>query len=121
MSDDFYASMYGAAPKAAAEPTPKVVAPVAPKPAYQRLSGLKLTNSHMHEIEVDGRPATIPSAAYVKLLEDQIKELRNLMRVQTDALRKATSQANRLQSEMVRLRSQFDTLDDRYVKVSRGR
>lgn len=123
MSDDFYASMYGGAnrPKPA-NPVPVApVAPAAPKPAYQRLSGLKLTNSHMHEIEIDGRPATIPSAAYTKLLEDQIKEMRGLIRTQSENLRRATNNLNRMQNEIARLRNEIDSLDDRYIRVSRGR
>lgn len=120
MSDDFYASMYGASPKKP-NPTEVPAKPVAPKPAYQRLSGLKLTNSHMHEIEIDGRPATIPSAAYIKLLEDQIKEFRVAIRLQSESQRKAMNQINRLQNELVKIRAQLDTMDQRFVRIPRGR
>lgn len=73
-------NMYRRLPKESSNNIPtNPTTPEAPKvipPANKRLSGLKLTNSHMHEVEIDGRTVTIPSAAYVKLLEDQIKDFR---------------------------------------------
>lgn len=106
MSDDFYANMYGGQrPKPA---TPAAVAPETPKappPAYQRLSGLKLTNGHMHEVEINGRYVTIPSAAYIKLLEDQIKDFRNTVRQQGEDLRRATRAINSLNVELEKLKT----------------
>lgn len=108
MSDNFYSSMYGAK-----KPEPKVSTQVAPTPvkpipaAGQRLSGLKLTNSHMHEVEINGRYVTIPSAAYVKLLEDQIKEFRSLVRQQGEDLKRAIRAVNNLNREMDRLKTQM--------------
>lgn len=107
MSDDnFYSSMYGGSgrqEKPAASPV-KPDAPKAPPPAYQRLSGLKLTNGHMHEVEINGRAVTIPSAAYIKLLEDQIRDFRVQVRQQGEDLRRAIRAINKMNSEMEKLK-----------------
>lgn len=105
MSDDFYASMYGAPKKAPAEPTTKPEAPKIPPPAYQRLSGLKLSGQHMHEVEINGRYVTIPSAAYIKLLEDQIRDFRKTVTQQTTDLQRAVRAINKLNLEVDKLKT----------------
>lgn len=107
MSDDFYGSMYGAK-----KPDPQMPLPAQPEkpkiaaPAYNRLRGLKLTNSHMHEIDLGGPyPVTIPSAAYVKLLEDQIKDFRNAVRQQGDDLRRALKVVQNLSREIDKIKT----------------
>jgi len=104
MSDDFYSSMYGPRKAAPAQPVAKPEAPKVIPPAHQRLSGLKLTNGHMHEVEINGRYVTIPSAAYIKLLEDQIKEFRTLTRQQGEDLRRATRSIQRAHVEIEKLK-----------------
>lgn len=105
MSDDFYSSMYGAQKKPAAETPVKPEAPKIPPPAYQRLSGLKLSGQHMHEVEINGRYVTIPSAAYIKLLEDQIKDFRRTVAQQGEDLRRAVRAINKMNLEMEKLKT----------------
>lgn len=105
MSDDFYSSMYGAQKKPAAEVPAKPEAPKIPPPAHQRLSGLKLSGQHMHEVEINGRYVTIPSAAYIKLLEDQIKDFRSTVRQQGEDLRRAIRAINKMNLEMDKLKT----------------
>ena len=109
MSNDFYGSMYGArkpeVPSTQAAPI-QPEKPKLPAPAYNRLRGLKLTNSHMHEVDLGGPfPVTIPSAAYVKLLEDQIKDFRNVVRQQGDDLRRTNKVVQNLAREIERLKA----------------
>ncbi len=109
MSDDFYSSMYGSAGRQQKpQDKPAAATPVVPKPippAHQRLSGLKLTGSHMHEVEINGRVVTIPSAAYIKLLEDQIKDFRRTVTQQGDDLRRAIRAINKMNTEMEKLKT----------------
>lgn len=110
MSDNFYSSMYGAKKPAAqpqAQPVNVPEVPKEPPKAYQRLSGLKLTNSHMHEVEINGRYVTIPSAAYIKLLEDQIKEFRELVKQQSGDLRRTNRSVQYLSREIEKLKTQM--------------
>lgn len=106
--DNFYANMYGGTgtPKAPETPTPAAPVAQAPKipPAHQRLSGLKITSSHMFEVEIGGKTVTIPSAAYIKLLEDQIKEFRQASRQQSNQITRLTNTVNKLSSELERVR-----------------
>lgn len=109
MSDNFYPSMYGAngkkpEKKEPPKPVPTNPAPVTP-PAHQRLSGLKITNSHMFEVEINGRNVTIPSVAYVKLLEDQVKEFRNLVREQQNKVTRLTNAVQRLSNEIDKIKN----------------
>jgi hypothetical protein len=97
---DFYSNMYG-------KPILKKESSNQPKPAapsYQRLAGLKLTGSHMHEVEINGKIVTIPSAAYVKFLEDQIKDFRQVVRNQGEELKRATRSVNTLLKEVERIK-----------------
>lgn len=50
------------------------------KLASRVLGGMKAQNSHTKTIEVDGQIVNLPKAEYVKLLEDQIKDMRNKVR-----------------------------------------
>lgn len=106
---DFYPSMYGnngKKPEKKVEPTPVPTnpTPVTP-PAHQRLSGLKITSSHMFEVDINGRSVTIPSVAYVKLLEDQVKEFRNLIREQQSKVSRLTNVVQRLSNEIDKLKT----------------
>jgi hypothetical protein len=107
MSDDFYSSMYG--PRAAAPKGPVQAGPKPIPPAHRRLSGLKLTGSHMHEIDLpNGTVGTIPSAAYVKLLEDQIKSFRQMVQMQADDIRRTNRNVTALQRELAKVRLELD-------------
>lgn len=97
---NFYSKMYGNKTDKNVEPKKEEIKPISslPAPASKRLRGLKLTNSHMHEIDLNGETVTIPSAAYVKLLEDQIKDVRNnnkSLAHEVDLLRKKINFLNR--------------------------
>ena len=47
-----------------------------PPKATKVLGGMKITGSHLHKIDLGNKIIEIPSVSYVKLLEDQIRELR---------------------------------------------
>lgn len=106
---NFYSNMYGNKAKEKADqlvqkPNITTTVPAASK----RLRGLKLTNSHMHEIDINGEIATIPSAAYVKLLEDQIKESRKEMILLKDEMQKMRSNMNHLVKELNKVHTRLD-------------
>lgn len=109
MADNFYSSMYGPRPTRPDTPKKKPELPKGPAPANKRLSGLKLTGSHMHEIELaDGTIGTIPTAAYVKLLEDQIKAFRSMVNQQADDLRRTNRSIQALNREINKIRAELD-------------
>lgn len=78
MDDEIYYRMYGGGP------TPTPSAPEKPadrdKRALKVLGGMKVHGTHVKRIELDGELMEVPTSAYVKLLEDQIKELRRIQR-----------------------------------------
>lgn len=121
----FYTNMYGvnATPptKAPVSPDPeKVEAPKVPAPAYQRLSGLKLTSSHMHEVNIGGKNVHIPSAVYVKLLEDQIKEMRRNLSDALKQVQRLTNSVNRLNQTVSKQQNELKNLrEDLRNKVDR--
>lgn len=68
--------MYGAISKPSPTmDTKKIAEPT--KLAVRQLSGLKLSQNHIKQIEIDGKIANLPTAEYIGLLEKQIKELRS--------------------------------------------
>lgn len=79
MDDEIYYRMYGGGP-----PPAPAKAPEAPadreKRALKVLGGMKVHGTHVKRIELDGELMEVPTSAYVKLLEDQIKELRRIQR-----------------------------------------
>jgi hypothetical protein len=89
MSDEFYFNMYT---------TDDTTAP--PPKASKVLGGLKLSGSHIQKLELADQKIDIPSVAYVKLLEQQIRELRNELRTVQTQLKRAVSQQQKLIDHM---------------------
>lgn len=76
MNENIYSRMYGARPN-----QPKTNAPSADKAATRVLGGMKAQNSHVATVDVGaGQMITFPRAEYVKVLEDQIKQMRTMVR-----------------------------------------
>jgi septal ring factor EnvC (AmiA/AmiB activator) len=67
-----------------------------PPTAQKYLAGLKLSSSHIMKVmTMDNNIAEVPSARYVKLLEDQIKDLRQQIRQQEQSIKRLTRAINR--------------------------
>lgn len=74
-SDHFY-NMYGAGSPAAAKPQPVDK----DKRALKVLGGMKVHGTHVKRIDLGDEMLEVPTSQYVKLLEDQIRELRRMQR-----------------------------------------
>ena len=78
MNEDIYARLYGA------RPSQNKVQPGQPgseKKATRVLGGMKAQGSHVTTVDIgSGQLVTFPRAEYVKVLEDQIKQMRTSVR-----------------------------------------
>jgi hypothetical protein len=78
MNENIYSRMYGARPSANKN---QPGAPGEEKRATRVLGGMKAQNSHVATVDVGaGQMVTFPRAEYVKVLEDQIKQMRVTVR-----------------------------------------
>lgn len=93
MTDDIYHRMYSATPVDPAKAKPALTPE---KMATRVLGGMKAQNSHTVLVEVDGSLVNLPKTEYVKLLEDQVKQLR-------DTTRNLESKNNRLNAHVKRV------------------
>lgn len=77
--------------------------------AQTYLSGLKITNSHIQKIQIGESIYEIPSVTYVRLLEEQIKDLRKEIKhlyVQLNQEKnKTNSFENRISDEIFRMKN----------------
>lgn len=109
MADDFYPDMYGGDPRRKYDDpaAPAAVTPAAA--AHKQLGGLKITGSHIKRIPMGDQILELPTAAYVKLLEDQIRALRNEVREAQTHNRRLTNAHNKLVQQMDLLRRELAT------------
>jgi TolA-binding protein len=78
MDENIYARMYGGRPS---QTKTQPSAPNADKKATRVLGGMKAQNSHVKTVDIGGGElVTFPRAEYVKVLEDQIKQMRVTVR-----------------------------------------
>ncbi len=106
MDENFYGRMYGA------RPAQRQVAPTAQgaeKKATRVLGGMKANNSHVKTVDVGGELVSFPRAEYVKVLEDQIKQ----MRVTVRELQNTNQRVNR---EMSKIYDMMRTLQQELAK-----
>ena len=78
MNEDIYSRMYGSRPS---QTKTQPSGPSAEKRATRVLGGMKAQNSHVKTVDIGGGElVTFPRAEYVKVLEDQIKQMRVTVR-----------------------------------------
>lgn len=106
--DDFYTDMYGGDAKAKPQ-VPDLNIPLTQAAAHKQLSGLKITGSHVKRINLGDQIVDLPSAAYVKLLEDQIRALRTEVRECQTYIRRVTNAHNKMALQMDRLKQELAT------------
>lgn len=92
MADNFYGRMYG--PQASTKPTTQLIAP--DKLATRVLGGMKAQNSHTKTVDVNGEMVSFPRAEYVKVLEDQIKQMRVNVREMQNNQQRLIREINKL-------------------------
>lgn len=100
VDDGFYAAMYNSEEQAP------------PAKASKVLGGLKLSGSHVQKLVLGEQQIDIPSVAYVKVLEDQIRELRRELREAQSKLRSTINQQAKLIEHMNRLKIDLDNKVD---------
>lgn len=77
MDENFYGRMYGSRPS---QNQTKAMDQSAEKRATRVLGGMKAQNSHVKTVDLNGELVSFPRAEYVKVLEDQIKQMRVTVR-----------------------------------------
>ena len=100
IDDGFYAAMYNSEEQAP------------PAKASKVLGGLKLSGSHVQKLVLGEQQIDIPSVAYVKVLEDQIRELRRELREAQAKLRSTINQQAKLIEHVNRLKIEIDNKVD---------
>ena len=110
MADSFFSSMYGGNPRDTdSPPKPATPAAVPMAQAHKMLGGLKITGSHIKRIVNGDQVIDVPSAEYVKLLEEQIRELRHQLRDNENKTRRLTNAHNKVLVELERIRQELKT------------
>ena len=102
MDEKFYRRMYGAGPSNSEPTTPKQ--PETPeKRASRVLGGMKAQNSHTVIVEVDGKLVNLPKTEYVKLLEEQVKQMRATVQGYEGKYNRVVRQMGKLLEDVRRL------------------
>lgn len=97
--------MYSRKPQQA--PRPVETAADKEKRAVKVLAGMKVHGTHVRQIEVDGRITDVPTAAYVKLLEEQIRETRSQQRELQNGHNKMQRAMDRMTNEIRKLKDEM--------------
>ena len=77
------------------------------KRAVKVLAGMKVHGSHVKQIEVNGQLMDVPTVAYTKLLEEQIRETRNQQRELHNAHSKMQRAMDRMTNEIRKLKDEL--------------
>jgi hypothetical protein len=77
------------------------------KRAVKVLAGMKVHGSHVKQIEVNGQLLDVPTVAYTKLLEEQIRETRNQQRELHNAHSKMQRAMDRMTNEIRKLKDEL--------------
>lgn len=104
--------MYNRKPMAPVAPRPLETAAEREKRASKVLGGMKVHGSHIKQVEVDGQVFDVPTAAYVKLLEEQVKEVRNQNRELQNGLSKTNRHIDRLVNEIRKIKDELNNKVD---------
>lgn len=104
-NESFYPTMYNT----------EDVIPITPPKATKQLGGLKLSGSHIQKLVLGDQQVDIPSVNYVKLLEEQVKDLRRELRETQSELKRTARIQNKLIEVINKLRTDLDNkVDMRY-------
>lgn len=106
---DLYSRMYGSAPARSTEPTTPALRD---KLATRVLGGMKAQNSHTFTADINGELVTLPRADYVRVLEDQIKQMRNLVREMDTKHQRMTRNFNKMAETIRRLEQEMQNKID---------
>lgn len=110
MNEDIYSRMYGARPS---QNKPQPGAPGAEKRATRVLGGMKAQNSHVKTVDIGGGElVSFPRAEYVKVLEDQIKQMRNQVRELQNNSQRLTRELSKVYDMMNRLQQELNNKVD---------
>lgn len=90
-------------------PAPKPVETPAEKEkrAVKVLAGMKVHGSHVMQVEIDGKLVDMPTLAYAKLLEEQVRETRNMHRELQNQHNKLVRQMDRMTNEMRKVKDEL--------------
>lgn len=102
--EDLYRRMYG--PSAGNQPTQKQTSP-RDKLASRVLGGMKAQNSHTKVVEFDGELVTLPRAEYIKVLEDQIRQMRATVRELENKYSRSLRSVAKVQEDIRRLEQEL--------------
>lgn len=78
-----------------------------PATAQKYLAGLKLSSSHIQKIQLGNQQIDVPTYLYVKLLEDQLKDLRQQVRQQDQSIKRLIRALNRSIADQDGIRSEL--------------
>lgn len=81
--------------------------PKGPATAQKYLAGLKLTSSHIQKIQLGNQQIDVPTYLYVKLLEDQLRDLRQMVRKQDQMIQRLVRAVNKNTTEQDRIRGEL--------------
>ena len=90
------------------QPKPLETAAEREKRAVKVLGGMKVHGTHVKQLEVGDQLIDVPTAAYVKLLEEQIKEVRNQQRELLASHNKLVRKHDRLINELRKVKDELD-------------
>jgi TolA-binding protein len=110
MNEDIYSRMYGARPsQAKTQPS----GPGVDKRATRVLGGMKAQNSHVKTVDIGGGElVTFPRAEYVKVLEDQIKQMRVTVRELQNNSQRLTRELSKVYDMMNRMQQDLNNKVD---------
>ncbi len=104
MPGSIYHAMYGGA----TPPQPKVETEVErEKRAVKVLGGMKIHNSHLKTVRIAEDLIDVPKIEFVKLLEDQIKEVRVKLRALESKLIRLENNHSRILSDISEIRREL--------------
>lgn len=110
MNENIYSRMYGSRPS---QVKPAASDPAAEKKATRVLGGMKAQNSHVATVEVSpGNMVSFPRAEYVKVLEDQIKQMRTQVREVQNMNQRLTRELHKIHDMMRAMQQELNNKVD---------
>lgn len=98
---NYLGSMYGGNPRSYGgeqNSSPSKEDPT--KAASRVLGGMKVHNSHIKQVEIDGQLVDVPRIEYVKLIEQQVRDLRTRCSTQSHKIDRLQDQIKTLSLEI---------------------
>lgn len=110
MNENIYSRMYGSRPSQNKAPPSD---PSVEKRATRVLGGMKAQNSHVATVDIGaGQMVTFPRAEYVKVLEDQIKQMRTQVRELQNGNQRLTRELHKIHDMMRSLQQELNNKVD---------